>query len=250
MCAAPKLSRPTLCQSGHDQLPQSSYIRINFHPSSQLKPKILSIPEYQMWREGKLVFRESGTEPVPPPDNPFFPLKSKADADFLEFVYSRKLSNPIIDEILSRLPTWSSGSSLSFRSHRDIEQSIRATRETSIQVCMLSPPLVQSTHTNKFETKTISESYIDRAGQEVTEDFTFKIRPLKALLEETVNDPALLPHIHWWPSRRYLVFEGKETLLTDDLDVGTDWWDTQVRLPISFASSESSAHQPRHSHGI
>jgi hypothetical protein len=63
----------------------------------------------------------------------------------------------------------------------------------------------------------------------VEEEFIIYVRPLKDVITEYFQDPALLERMNLYPAQYYLVDEdGNETTLYSDLEAGSDWWDAQV----------------------
>ena len=50
------------------------------------------------------------------------------------------------------------------------------------------------------------------------------------IAQYVVKDPKLCRLFSWYPVRKYIVKDGREIQILDDIDCGSDWWDVQVHL--------------------
>lgn len=94
----------------------------------------------------------------------------------------------------------------------------------------------------QFEERTFTEGYISRYGEEVTEEFTICIRPVKQWLLEMAKDPIISRLMEWYPRKKYINIGGTEEEFRDDLDGGIKWWEIQVGWLASYT------HCPSHDH--
>lgn len=48
-------------------------------------------------------------------------------------------------------------------------------------------------------------------------------------ISEMVRDSNISRIIKWYPAKKYIVEEGVQLQMRDDIECGQDWWDIQVR---------------------
>jgi len=82
----------------------------------------------------------------------------------------------------------------------------------------------------KFQERTISCSYKSSTGEVATEELVVHIRLVMDWIEELVSDAGLCPVFKWYPVHKFLVENGEEMPIWDDVDCGSDWWDVQVHF--------------------
>ncbi|TDL14937.1 hypothetical protein BD410DRAFT_845594 [Rickenella mellea] len=209
---------PALADPGPQVPPNGTYVRIQHHPSSQLPDKVCTLDEYLKLRAGEVtvnLIKHDTTVPQAHHKLPWFPFKTKGDFDFAEFAHEYRLTNPQVDDQLRRMQSiWCKGGDidLTFRSHHDIDAALKAMRETGV----------------KFMTKTSSAAYNNYAGEVVHVEFEYQVCSLLDIIRNVTRDPVLSHHIQWFPTRRFLIIDGKEQQFVDDVDCTSDWWTYQT----------------------
>jgi hypothetical protein len=62
------------------------------------------------------------------------PFQSEADFDFSEFITKHRLTKSVIDDLLQRLTVWCNTSRISFKTHRDVDESTTAATASTTKV--------------------------------------------------------------------------------------------------------------------
>ncbi|TDL21304.1 hypothetical protein BD410DRAFT_298266 [Rickenella mellea] len=237
---------PALADSGPQIPPIGTYVRIQHHPSSKLPDKVYTLDEYLESRAREDTKSTLGlkkpdaTVPKVHHKLPWFPFKTEADFDFAEFAHKYRLTNPQVDDHLRRMRSiWCKGGDmdLTFKSHHDIDAVLEAMREIGV----------------KFMTKTSSAAYNDYTGEEVHVEFEYQVCSLLDVVRNVIRDPVLSRHIQWFPTRRFLIIDGKEQQFIDDVDCTLDWWTYQtivapiggIYIPLMIYADGTQAYRFR-----
>jgi hypothetical protein len=64
----------------------------------------------------------------------------------------------------------------------------------------------------------------------VEEELAVHVRPVMDWILELTKDRKLTQLFNWYPVRKYIVKDGKETQFLDDVDCREDWWQVQVYI--------------------
>src|SRR5438046_1814637 len=84
----------------------------------------------------------------------------------------------------------------------------------------------------QFQERRFCCGYKSSTGEYVTEELVVHVRPAMNWILEHVEDPDLCRIFKWYPVRKFLVEDGEETQMWDDIDCGSDWWDVQIYFVI------------------
>ncbi|KZS98865.1 hypothetical protein SISNIDRAFT_480465 [Sistotremastrum niveocremeum HHB9708] len=186
------------------------FISIVWHPSSNRPDEI--IPLSGNADQDAAIPPSSDADLLPPVHGdrlPWHPFDTKGDFKFVHFVTTNRLKNKAVDQLLEEMHEnreWTSGCTLSFKTHKDIELVLSKAR-------VLFP---------EFRTEKISV----KSG-EYSFKFTLVLRNAWHWLESLVTDPIFASKINWYPCRKYLHEGDSCTRLYDDLETGDNWWDYQ-----------------------
>lgn len=210
------------------------FISIVWHPSSNRPDEI--IPLSGNADQDAAIPPSSDADLLPPVHGdrlPWHPFDTKGDFKFVHFVTTNRLKNKAVDQLLEEMHEnreWTSGCTLSFKTHKDIELVLSKAR-------VLFPEVSLSCHSDnichlfmnvqfQFRTEKISV----KSG-EYSFKFTLVLRNAWHWLESLVTDPIFASKINWYPCRKYLHEGDSCTRLYDDLETGDNWWDYQVHCP-------------------
>ncbi|KAJ7581540.1 hypothetical protein C8J56DRAFT_1057519 [Mycena floridula] len=200
------------------------YIKFVFHPHSSEPGCIISL---------------SGSEPLlskvsynPELDTkPWAPFRSLEDFEYMETAIQSLLSKSMVDiQLASIHGHWSkSGSTLTLKNHKDMEKSLAAARQYTIQ----------------FKTTSVTASY---KGKKYEHHFEY-CDPWEVIVSLT-TDHTLAKHCEWYSAQKILCHGG---LVEEELDQLYDepftahtWWDVDSSLPDRDRDTYEHCYMPVH----
>ncbi|KAK6995696.1 hypothetical protein R3P38DRAFT_2567072 [Favolaschia claudopus] len=195
-------------------LPPERFIYVRHHPNAE-KPLPEIIP---LESSSSYIPPSSSGSPAHPTGRPFAPFRNFADYQFASY-YSCAVKRPMpkadIDEDLRlhHSGVYSSECLITFRNHRDLNQSLAAARVTNVA----------------FESRTFVVKF---KGKSYNIDVEFR-DPWK-VMKRWIRDEALASVSTWYSQEKYLCLNGEIDLsnpLYDEPWTGTDWREIDDNLP-------------------